>query len=355
MRYIKDIILLLLYCFLTLFYATPDLLYVLSFLATLILCCADYFLDLKKYIVPVFLIYFCVSLFFTPFLYFFPASTYLLFRHRCQLLQVAGFCILIWTFGIKEFTPQLLCISLLGLVISFLLQSSAASYETLNSLFKQTRDDSTELTLLLREKNHTLRDKQDYEIYAATLRERNRIAREIHDNVGHLLSRSILMVGALRTINQDDTIEEPLETLESTLSSAMDTIRSSVHDLHDEAINLEDTISSLIQEFTFCPVSFQYDMGREIPREIKYSFISITKEALSNILRHSNASHVSIIIREHPALFQLCIEDNGTQYEENNAGIGLINMKERVQILNGSLKIIRDHGFKLFITIPKEI
>lgn len=49
-----------------------------------------------------------------------------------------------------------------------------------------------------------------------------------------------------------------------------------------------------------------------IPREVKYSFISITKEALSNTMRHSDATHVSVLIREHPALYQLCIEDNGS-------------------------------------------
>ena len=48
------------------------------------------------------------------------------------------------------------------------------------------RDDSTEKNLLLEEKNHMLVEKQNYEIYTATLKERNRIAREIHDNVGHL-------------------------------------------------------------------------------------------------------------------------------------------------------------------------
>lgn len=47
---------------------------------------------------------------------------------------------------------------------------------------------------------------QDYEIYLATLKERNRIAREIHDNVGHMLTRSILQLGALSVINKDETV-----------------------------------------------------------------------------------------------------------------------------------------------------
>jgi len=53
------------------------------------------------------------------------------------------------------------------------------------------------MAMLLRQKNRELIEKQDYEIRLATLNERGRIAREIHDHVGHLLSRSILQIGAL--------------------------------------------------------------------------------------------------------------------------------------------------------------
>ncbi len=53
-------------------------------------------------------------------------------------------------------------------------------------------------------------------------------------------------------------------------------------------------------------------MGYDIPKEIKYSFIAITKEALNNVMRHSNANEVKILAREHPGLYQLIIEDNGT-------------------------------------------
>ena len=59
-------------------------------------------------------------------------------------------------------------------------------------------------------------------------------------------------------------------------------------------------------------MNLTYDMSRQIPREVKYSLISITKEGLSNVMRHSNADSVDILLREHPALYQLCIEDNGT-------------------------------------------
>ena len=189
----------------------------------------------------------------------------------------------------------------------------------------------------------------------ATLKERNRIAREIHDNVGHVLSRSILMLGAARTMNKEAGLAALLENLEDSLNFAMNSIRSSVHDLHDEAVNLREAEEGLVRDFTFCQAELTYDMTQEIPREVKYCFISITKEALANIMKHSNATRVQLILREHPALYQMCVEDNGTGvvYDPGNAGIGILNMKDRVKALGGTLQISTRKGFRIFITIPK--
>jgi len=96
-------------------------------------------------------------------------------------------------------------------------------------------------------------------------------------------------------------------------------------------------------------------MTREVPREVKYCFISITKEAFANIMKHSNATKVQLILREHPGLYQLCIEDNGKDafYDPEKSSIGIANMKERVNALGGTLQIFTDKGFRIFITIPK--
>ena len=158
------------------------------------------------------------------------------------------------------------------------------------------RDEDAELQLLLEERNKSLLEKQNTEIYTATLRERNRIAREIHDNVGHMLTRSILMVGALKTTCKEQPLSQPLELLQETLNQAMDSIRKSVHDLHDSSLNLEESLKNLIKEFTFCPVELQYDMPAELPSEMKYSVVAIVKEALVNISKHSEASKAEISI-----------------------------------------------------------
>ena len=226
---------------------------------------------------------------------------------------------------------------------------------TLN--YEKHVDSGEEKALLLSEKNKALAEKQNSEIYAATLRERNRIAREIHDNVGHVLSRTILLTGAARAINKDQNLDSLLKGLDNSLNSAMDSIRSSVHDLHDDAVNLQETIKGIITDIKMENVEFEYDMSEIIPREIKNCFISIVKEAISNAMKYSSATQIKIIMREHPAIYQLCIEDNGkgcADYDKNTTGIGLKNMQERVNTLNGNLQINGEKGFRIFVVIPKQ-
>lgn len=218
---------------------------------------------------------------------------------------------------------------------------------------------------LERENRHLLKQQND-EINIATLNERNRIAREIHDNVGHILSRSILQVGALIAINKEERLREPYDNLKDSLNQAMDSIRNSVHDLHNESIDLESSINQLIDNFDFCDVNLDYDISKYIAKEIKYCFISITKEALNNTIKHSNATMVTISIIEHPSFYKYVYDDNGTDKNTANPiskeqleeytyreGIGLNNMRERVKSLHGIINFHTENGFSIHITIPK--
>ncbi|WP_253288596.1 sensor histidine kinase [Blautia sp. MSJ-19] len=246
---------------------------------------------------------------------------------------------------------------LLGSLTAAILEKKTRKYNKKDNEIRRIMDTGEEKTILLSEKNRALAEKQNSEIYAATLRERNRIAREIHDNVGHVLSRTILLTGAIRAINKDPNLDNLLTGLDGSLNSAMNSIRSSVHDLHDDAINLEETIKNIISDFKRENVEMEYDMSEIIPSNIKYCFISITKEALSNADKYSNATRIKITMREHPAMYQLCIKDNGKgcrDYAENSTGIGLKNMQERVTALNGTLQIDGEKGFQIFIIIPKQ-
>lgn len=240
------------------------------------------------------------------------------------------------------------------IVVTYLLKYRTMSFENIKKEYYKLRDNTKEISLQLEKKNKALMEKQDYEINLATLNERNRIARDIHDNVGHMLSRSILQIGALLAISKDDDRKESLWLIKDTLSEAMDSIRISVHDLHDEAMDLQAEIQKLINNFKFCPIEFNYDIEVNLEKNLKYCFIAITKEALSNIINHSNATKASIILREHPALYQLVIHDNGSHCNtKSENGIGLKNITDRVTATGGNVNISTDKGFRIFISIPK--
>lgn len=255
------------------------------------------------------------------------------------------------------------------LAVAAVLGYRTTGKERLEQEMISLRDSSTELNLVLREKNKNLLEKQDYEIYLATLRERNRIAREIHDNVGHMLSRSILQIGALTTIHKEEPLHGQLTSINDTLGQAMNSIRESVHDLHDDAIDLRQAILEATREMSKeYQLTIDYDMSPEVPRSVKYCFIATVKEAMSNIVKHSDADKIMLILREHPGFYQLTVEDNGTTaaragrsswetiqgQEVFGGGIGLANMRERVEALQGTFRVHCEKGFQIFISIPKE-
>lgn len=222
------------------------------------------------------------------------------------------------------------------------------------------RDASMEHDMLMEQMNHQLIEKQNAQIYNATLKERNRIAREIHDNVGHMITRSILQVGAIGVINTDERLKAPISDLKSTLDTAMDSMRKSVHDLYDESVDLRQALAKLKPTDSAFAFSLEYDCEDDVSRDVKYAFIAIAKEAVNNAVKHSNGDEIRIIVREHPAFYQLEIMDNGTSVDERSLsgetgdGIGIKNIKERVAAIGGTMRIKADDGFRIFVTLMKK-
>ena len=218
----------------------------------------------------------------------------------------------------------------------------------------QLLDATKELSLKLEQQNQDLIDKQDHEIHIATLNERNRIAREIHDHVGHQLSSSLLQIGALMAISKDPDQLLRLDGLKKTLSLGMDNIRDSIHNLYDHAIDLDAQLTEIINHYSYCKVSYHNTILEPPNQKQSYAFISIVKEALSNIIKHAQATEVTILLREHPGMYQLIVHDNGNVVDYNpDHGIGLKNMAQRVEILKGHMQIRTQNGFEVFVSLPK--
>ncbi|MCL1631067.1 histidine kinase [Sporolactobacillus sp. CPB3-1] len=284
---------------------------------------------------------------------FLPLICYELFFSKKQSVSLLGLLPLSLFWPSAEVQVKVSICTLL--LLSACLKYRTLTFEHLKRKYYQLRDTTKEMALQLKQQNQNLLMQQDAEIKMATLGERNRIAREIHDNVGHLLSRALLQIGALVTVNHRGQTRDALAALKDTLSEAMGSIRSSVHDLHDDSIDLHAQLTDLVRKFTFCPVSFDYSIEHAPRGKLTYALISIVKEALSNIARHSDATLAKVVLREHPAFYQLVIADNGhVRNPDLDHGIGIKNMKERTEAFHGHINIEIKNGFELFITVPKE-
>lgn len=300
------------------------------------------------------LVYQLAALFWPPLLPFLPVSAYVLHDHapqpgRLPLLSLS------WLIPLLTVIPDWHSVLSIGLLcaLALLLSHSAQSLEQRQRSFYELQNQTTEKALALQQKNKALMEKQDYQVQLATLTERGRLAREIHDNVGHLLTRALFQISALQVMQPEN--KEALGMVKTTLEDAMTNIRASVHDLHSEALDLGLELQKLIDAFPACPVTLRYHC-EPVPAAIHYCFIAVVKEALSNIARHSNATSATISVLEHPALYQLIIEDNGTggaAAKTGGTGIGLRNIEDRVSALQGNFVVRSDPGFRLFISIPK--
>ncbi|NER90173.1 sensor histidine kinase [Moorena sp. SIO3A2] len=182
----------------------------------------------------------------------------------------------------------------------------------------------------------------------ATLQERNRIAREIHDSLGHSLTVFNLHLEAALRLLQSDPAEAKEFILEAKQlgKTALKDVRQSVASLRLNPLqeqSLENAIASLIDDFqksTAISPTYHLNLKRSIPGDIKIAVYRIVQEGLTNIFKYAKPTQVYIQIKTATDL-QLIIKDNGIGFSlnQNTTGFGLQGMRERTQALGGTFKI----------------
>lgn len=318
-----------------------------------IICFLEYFENIKLSI-SIFLIYLLLCCFDFKFVYFLPIVLYDLSFTKYQCLSLIALIPILY--NLKYINSKIFIILIMIFIIESVLKYNIEKSNNLNKTYHKQRDELIELSINLEKKVNELTIKQNEEINIAKLNERNRIAREIHDNVGHLLSSSLIQIGAIMTVTKDENTKKSLQLVKETLDNGMNSIRTSVHNLRDDSIDLYTQLKTLIDNFKFCDSKFNYELDTILSIQAKYAIIAITKEALSNIIKHSNATVVIVNLYEHPKIIQLIISDNGTVKSDINftTGMGLEGIKQRVADLNGNINISNSNGFKIFISFNKE-
>lgn len=365
MNEIIDKILLFLCCTTLYFIYTNSIFFIIPVIICIILSSLFVYYNNVRLKLTGSILFLLLCLFIPSYIMFLPLILYDIFKTKYQLAILL--VPVLFISNITEFDKYTISLTLVFLAISYLLKYKTIRLDNLISDYNDLRDGSVQMSQLLKKKNQSLLKNQDYEINLATLNERNRISKEIHDNIGHLLSRALLQVGALLIVSKDEEVKEGLTDLKESLSGGMDQIRSSIHNMYDESIDLYVQVEHLVKDFSFCKINFEYDINNPPPLQLKQSLIAIIKESLSNIIRHSKATEVSIALREHPAMYQLRIHDNGSidnvqretitkafENQEFAEGMGLHNIYDRVKSFGGNINVTTDRGFTIFITIPKK-
>ena len=193
------------------------------------------------------------------------------------------------------------------------------------------------------------------------LEERNRIAREIHDSLGHTLTaQSIQLENALLYLNStNDRTHQFLIQAQTLSKTALQDVRRSVSQIRTNLLtgkSFDSTIADLIQEFqalNACELNYRNTVQTiYIPIEIQTAFYRIIQESLTNIIRHSHAQHVTIEISSQPTftqletgtaeiVLQLRITDNGRGFQthQTSSGFGLQGIRERSAAIGGKLQI----------------
>ncbi len=303
-------------------------------LVAIICVCINIYFDKRKAVYVMSGVYWGVCIALPQFCFFLPLIVYESGRKRINMLLpihiLAGICCI--NMGSTDICDTVDIVKIvIFIIVAFILGIRSARTEALDEKIHHLQDNESYLRQNSRQRQDELVKRQNYEIHAATLSERNRIAREIHDHVGHMISRAILQLGAIMAINKEEKLKEPLGALKDSLDTAMNNIRESVHDIKDEALDLEHMIKDTFNDFEKLHIDLDYDMSKYLSKDFKYCIVAIVKEALTNTVKHSDASNVKIVLREHPALYQLLIEDNGNasgQKTLDKTGIGLDNMRE---------------------------
>ena len=269
---------------------------------------------------------------------------------------------LVFVAGRVPGTPVLALVPVIC-ALAALLALRTTEEETTRARLHAMRDDLREKVLALQDVNARLLRAQDHELRAVALSERTRIAREIHDGVGHVLTRLLLRVKALQVTHRDELgVVADLATLDSDLGEALDSMRRSVHALSEEGEELATSLNLLGSRCGIAKVEVDCSMQTEPPPAVARCVVAVVREALTNAARHGRAASARVAVTDYPAFWQVTVDNDGIVPPEDaplmdgdkNAGLGLRSMTERVEALGGRVRITPRPRFTVFATIPRD-
>ncbi len=192
--------------------------------------------------------------------------------------------------------------------------------------------------------------------------ERKRLAREIHDTLGHALTGIAAGVDATLIIidKSPEVAKKQLTLVSQVVREGISDVRNSLEKLRPGALDqvgLKGALQKMITEFTGLSSSLVIDLNYEVDQadfEVakEDALFRVVQESITNSIRHGAATHIYIHFFIEDSFLLITIEDNGFGAHSIKPGYGLIQMKERIAAIHGTIAFDGSDGFLTRIRIP---
>ena len=273
------------------------------------------------------------------------------------LALLAGLMLVFW---LEAFPPAAISQYLLGIgaaLVFTLVFTGVAVRE------QASREEAGRLAIELGEANQKLREYAIRVVDLATMEERNRLAREIHDSLGHYLTVINVQLEAAQAVLDQDPARARLamSRAQRLTQEGLDAVRQSVAALREAPLSnrsLVEAVRSLLDEVrTGGVVTQMVVLGRPRPAGTKeeLTLFRVAQEGLTNVRKHARASRVTLTLDyETPGRVVLTVQDNGIGAAQVDGGFGLLGLRERVQLLGGDIHIdtAPGRGLSLSVAVP---
>lgn len=229
---------------------------------------------------------------------------------------------------------------------------------------EKSRREVQQLAEELAEANQRLRESAGQMELLAVEQERNRMAREIHDGIGHHLTALNMQVKAARAILTVDPArsEDHLIKAEYLSQEALADVRQSISALREnqeEQGDLLDQIQAILTNAENVGLIVKLStIGtiRALKPEVHLTFYRAVQESVSNTIKHAAANNFTVLVDySQSQTIRMLIKDDGIGTDDPNGGFGLVGMRERVNLIDGSIMIntSKGKGFEIEIDIPE--